>query len=41
VANADKKYGELDGDGMLWDVGVVVEDVMVLDKLHEAVKHVW
>ena len=37
----DKKDGKLDVDRMLWDVRVVVEDVMILDKLHQTVKDGW
>jgi hypothetical protein len=38
VPNTDKEDGKLERNGMLWDMGVVVEDTMVFDKLHEAVE---
>jgi hypothetical protein len=38
VPEADEKDGELNGNGMLWKVGVVVKNMMVLDEFHEAVK---
>jgi hypothetical protein len=41
VPNADEKDGELDRNGLLWDVGVVVKDVVVFDKLDEAVEDRW
>ncbi len=37
----NEKNGELDRDGMLWDVGVVVEDAIVLDEFHKAVENRW
>ena len=41
VPKANEENSELDGDGMLWDVGVVVEDAVVLDDFHEAVENRW
>ena len=41
MLKANEKDGKLDRDGMLWDVGVVVEDTVVLDEFHEAVKNGW
>ena len=37
----DKKDGELNGNGMLWDIGVVVEYVVVFDELYEVVENKW
>jgi hypothetical protein len=33
MPNTNKKDGELDVSGMLWDVGVVMEDVVIVDEL--------
>jgi hypothetical protein len=41
VPDANKKDGELNGNGMLWDVGVVVEYVVVFNELYEAVENKW
>jgi hypothetical protein len=38
VAKTNEEDGELDGNGMLWDMGVVVKDPVVFDELHEAIK---
>jgi hypothetical protein len=38
MAKINKKDGELDGNGKLWNMGVVVEDLVVFDELYEAVK---
>jgi hypothetical protein len=39
VPNTDKKYGQLGLDRMLKDVGVVVEDLMMSDEIHEVVEN--
>jgi hypothetical protein len=41
VPDTNKKDGQLNGRGMLWDVGVVVEDDVVIDEFHEAVEDEW
>jgi hypothetical protein len=41
VAKMNEKYGELGGNGMLWNMGVVVKDLVVFDELYEAVKDGW
>ena len=41
MPDTDKKYGKLDGNGMLWDVGVVVKDAVVFDKFHQLVEDKW
>ena len=41
MPDTNKEDGELDRDGMLWDVGVVVKDIMVFDEFHEMVKDKW
>jgi len=33
MPNTNKEDGELDVSGMLWDVGVVMEDVVIVDEL--------
>jgi len=38
MPNADEEDGELHGNGKLRDLGVVVEDIMVFDESHQAVK---
>src|SRR5712671_5462179 len=38
MPNMDKEDGELHGNGKLRDLGVVVEDIMVFDESHQAVK---
>jgi hypothetical protein len=35
VPKANEEDGELDTDGMLWDVGVVVKDAIVFDEFHD------
>ena len=41
MPETDKKDGKLDWDGMLWDMGVVVKDVVLVDEFHETVKYKW
>ena len=41
MSDTNEKDGELGRNGMLWDVGVVMENMMVFDKFHEAVKNMW
>ena len=41
VAKMDEEDGELDGNGMLWDMGVVVKDIIIFDELHEAIEDNW
>jgi hypothetical protein len=39
MPDANKKDGKLDGDEMLWHVGVVVKYIMVFDEFYEAVEN--
>jgi hypothetical protein len=39
VPKTNEENGELDRDRMLWDVGVVVKHVVVLDEFHEAIEN--
>jgi hypothetical protein len=41
VPNTDKEDGELDRNGKLRDVGVIVEDVVVFNEFHKTVKDKW
>ena len=41
MPKVNEKDGELDRDGMLWDIGVVVEDAIVLNEFHKAVENGW
>jgi hypothetical protein len=38
MSDTNEEDSELDGNGKLRDVGVVVEDAVVFDEFHEAVK---
>jgi hypothetical protein len=38
VAKTDEKDSKLDANGMLRDVGVVMEDVMIFDEFYQAVE---
>jgi hypothetical protein len=41
MPNTNEKDGELGRDRMLWDIGVVVEDGVILDEILEVVKDGW
>ena len=41
VSNTNKKYGQLGGDGMLWNVEIIVKHTMVFKELDQAVKDNW
>jgi hypothetical protein len=40
VPNANEEDSKLSGDGLLRDVGVVVEDDMAFDEFHEAIEDI-
>jgi len=39
VPKVNEKDSKLDRDGMLWDIGVVVEDAIVLDEFYEVIEN--
>jgi hypothetical protein len=41
VSKANEEYRELYRNGTLWDLGVVVKDVVEFNEFHETIKHVW
>jgi hypothetical protein len=41
MPDTNREDGELDRGWVLWDVRVVVEDVMVFDEFHQVVEDQW
>ena len=41
VPDMEEQNGKLNVNRMLWNVGIVVKDLMVFDKAYKAIKNLW